>query len=188
MEDRSRWASRFSRNVLLWLLPVLVVWWLLTPFYNRFLTVAAGNLLALTESPNVTRLLPADAHYVTISRSDFPPAASNLQRVRVTDVHFNLLLLAALFLATPGVRMKVRLAHLGWALLIAVCFHILDLFLWVKFVYATQLGSWSAEHYGAFAQNFWGMAKHAFDLPFKLALPLVLWAAFYIRELLPAER
>ena len=75
---------------------------------------------------------------------------------------------------------RERLANLGWAVLIAVFFHLLLLFFFVKFVYATQLGAWSLAHYGAFARNFFGLGKHLLDLPFKLALPLVLWAAFYI--------
>ena len=54
----------------------------------------------------------------------------------------------------------------------------------MKFFYATQLGQWSTEHYGPFARNFWGMGKHLLDLPVKLALPLVLWCGFYLRDLL----
>jgi hypothetical protein len=185
---RGEWALRLTRNVLLWLAPVWVVWsFLLTPFYNRFLAVSAENLVRLTESPRATRLLRADEHYVTVSRTDFPPAKQNLYRVRVTDIHYHLLLVGGLFLGVPGVAWRRRLTNLGWAVLVAVFFHIVDLFFWVKFVYATQLGSWSAQHYGAFAQNFWGLGKHLFDMPFKLALPLALWLAVYFRELAPAR-
>ncbi len=188
MDRASSWTLRLVRNVLLWLVPMGLVWVLITPFYNRFLETAAGNLLHLVESPNVTRLLPADAHYATVVREDFPPGKSNVYRVRVTDIHFHLWLLGALFLAVPGVGLKRKLSALGVACLIAVFFHLIDLFLWVKFVYATQLGDWSREHYGAFAQNLWGLAKHVMDLPFKLALPLVLWVAFYYRQLTARHR
>lgn len=184
---RGAWAVALARNACLWLVPVAIVWWLATPYYNRFLTVAAGNVLKITESPNVTRLLPADRHYISISRDDFPPAKANLYRVRVTDIHFHLILLGALFLAVPGVPLRQRLGPLGWALLIAVFFHIADLFLWVKFVYATQLGEWTRQNYGEFGQNFWGLAKHVTDLPFKLALPLALWVGFYFRKLLGSD-
>ena len=50
------WASRFLRNLLLWAVPVTLVWILLTPYYNRFLTVSAERLLRLTESPAATGL------------------------------------------------------------------------------------------------------------------------------------
>jgi hypothetical protein len=45
----------------------------------------------------------------------------------------------------------------------------------------------SARHYGPVARNFWGLGKHLLDLPLKLGLPLLLWAAFYLRLVLPAR-
>lgn len=181
-------TGRLVRNVLLWLLPVLALWLALTPVYDRFLMIAGGNLVRLVESPDVTELLPAaqDRHYAVIHRRDFPPSRANVSSFRVTDLHFHLVLLGALFLAVPGVPWRHRLASLGWAALAAVFFHLLLVLFWVKFVYATQLGAWSAEHYGAFARNFWGLGKHLLDLPFKLALPFALWAAFHLDLLLPA--
>lgn len=182
--------SRFIRNLLLSIVPVAVVWLLITPFYNRFLAASAQNLLHLVESPNVTELVsaPQGDGYYFILRNDFPPAKRRVYSLRVTDIHFHLLLLAVLFLAVPRVPWRQRLGNLGWALLVAVFFHILLVFFWVKFAYATQLGSWSLANYGAFARNFYGLGKHLLDLPFKLAFPLALWAAFYYRQLLPADR
>jgi hypothetical protein len=184
-DERRGFARRFALGVALWLAPVAVVWVLLTPFYNRFLTRAAENLLRLSESPNVTRLAVTRTHYFLITRTDFPPSRGHLSSVRVTDTHFPVVMLGAFFLAVPGVPWRRCLGALGWALLLSALFHVVSLFFWVKFVYATQLGAWSAEHYGPFGQNFWGLGKHLLDLPFKLAWPLVLWAAFYLRRLLP---
>jgi len=183
--DPRGFARRFAVGVAWWLAPVAVVWLLFTPFYNRFLTRATENLLRLSESPNVTRLAVARTHYFLITRTDFPPSRGQVSSVRVTDTHFPLVMLGAFFLAVPGVGWRRRFGALGQALLIAACCHLVSLFFWVKFIYATQLGAWSAEHYGAFAQNFWGLGKHLLDLPLKLALPFALWAAFYLRLLLP---
>ncbi len=180
------WA--FIRNVVLWLVPVALVWTVLAPVYNRFLLGSAENLSHWTESPNVTDLLRKDSHYAFISRRDFPPSKSLVHSFRVTDVHFHLVMLGALFLAVPRIPWTKRLENLGWALLITVFFDIFVIFLLVKFTYATQLGAWSAAHYGPFAQNVWGLGKHLFDLPFKLTLPFLLWAGFYLRELLPGLR
>ncbi len=175
-------TTKLARNLLLWLLPVALTWIFLTGFYNRFLSISAENLLHLGESPNVTQLNPhaQEAHYVTVHRSDFPPAKNQVYSIRVTDIHYHLVLLAALFLATPSLPWKKRLGDLGWAVLITIFFDIVLLFFWVKFAYATQLGDWSAANYGAFSRNFWGLGKHLLDLPFKLALPLALWSAFYL--------
>ena len=181
---------RLFLNLLIAAVPVTVVWVLLTPFYNRFLTVAAGNLLHLIESPNVTDLVPAaeDPTYDRILRRDFPPSKASVYSIQLNDVHFHFLLLGALFLAVPGVPWRRRLENLGWASLIAVFFHLLLILAWVKFALATQLGDWSAAHYGAFARNFYGLGKHLLDLPIKLAFPLALWVGFYWPLLDPREK
>jgi hypothetical protein len=172
----------------LWLVPAWAVWALLTPVYNRFLLTGAQSLLHLTERPDVTALYPhpdsRDDAY--IARLDFPPARRLVKPFRVTDAHFPLVLAAALFLAVPGVPWRERLCHLGWALLVLVSCDIVLLFLEVKAVYATGLGSWSVGHYGPFARNAYGLAWHLFDLPFKLALPFALWATFYLWLILEA--
>jgi hypothetical protein len=179
------WAYRLVRNTVLWLLPVALAWTLLTPPYNRFLRIAGQNLLKLVERPDVTRLYPRDEHMVLIGRLDFPPQSEVVSSFRLTDLHFPVILLAALFLAVPGVPWRERLSNLGVALVVTALFHLVLVLFWVKFVYATQLGDWSLEHYGALARNFWGLGKHLLDLPVKLALPLLLWAGFYVDRLLP---
>jgi hypothetical protein len=187
LPERRNWATRLIRNVLLALIPVWLVWTLLTPIYNRVLLVSARNLLHLTESPNVTDLPRRDDHFAYVQRLDFPPAKSLVHSFRVTDLHFHFVLLGALFLAVPGIAWRERMGNFGVACLITVFFDLFLLFFYVKFVYATQLGDWSLTHYGPFARNFWGLGKHLLDLPFKLSLPLVLWAAFYLRRLLRPE-
>lgn len=183
--ERRRWTYRLVRNTVLWLLPVGLVWALLTPSYNAFLETAGENLVRLLESPNVTRLDLSDQHTAAIARLDFPPQREVVSSFRLTDLHFPTILLGALFLAVPGVRWQERLSNLGVALVVTAVFHVVLVLFWVKFVYATQLGGWSLEHYGAFARNFWGLGKHLLDLPVKLALPLLLWAGVYLDRLLP---
>lgn len=182
--QRRSWGSLLIRNALLWLVPVALLWVLLTPFYNRFLLGSAENLAHWTESPDVTNLLRKDDHFAYIARLDFPPSRSLVHSFRVTDVHFHLVMLGTLFLAVPAVPWRRRLENLGWAVLITVFFDILLIFFYVKSTYATQLGDWSLAHYGAFSRNFWGLGKHLLDLPFKFALPFVLWAAFYLRDMM----
>jgi hypothetical protein len=175
------WMRRFVRNLALAVVPAAIVWLLLTPIYNPFLTAATERLLHFTESPDVTRLHYLD-HFAQVVRLDYLAEKGYLYRIRVTDLHFHLILTFALFLAVPGIEAKRRWENLGWATLVSVFFDLLLYFFFVKFVYATQLGDWSRAHYGTFAQNFWGLGKHLLDLPFKFALPLILWAAFYIRD------
>lgn len=181
-------ALLFLRNCLLWLLPAALLWTLMTPYYNRFLLKSAENLVHITESPDVTDLLRKDRHFAYVLRRNFPPSKSLVYSFRVTDVHFHLVMLMALFLAVPRLPGRRRKENLGWAVLITVFFDILLIFFLVKSAYAARLGTWSLEHYGAFARNFWALGKHLLDLPLKLALPFLLWASFYLRDLLPAVR
>ncbi len=173
------WSLRFIRNLLLWLIPAAIVWALATPFYNQFLARATESLLRIVESPDVSSFMPRDAHYAVITRADLK-SKGLLYSIRVTDTHFPVVLTMALFLAVPGIRLSHRFSRLGWALLFSAFFHLISLFFYVKFAYATQLGAWSAEHYSSFAQNFFGLGKHLLDIPFKLALPVILWTTFHL--------
>ncbi|MDA8019752.1 MAG: hypothetical protein MPN21_20115 [Thermoanaerobaculia bacterium] len=176
-------APQLLRRTLLWFVPAIAVWWLITPYYNLFLIGGTETLVRATEDPSVTRLAPKTTHYAVITRTDRPTSEGAMGSFRVTDIHFPFLLLWALFLGVPGVALRTRLEAVGWASLLSIFFHLFDAFLWVKFTYATQLGAWSAENYSSFQQNFWGLSKHVADLPVKFGLPLALWVAFFYRRL-----
>lgn len=182
---RRDFARVFLGNFLFWVPSVLVVWFFLTPFYNVFLARTTEKLLHAAESPSVTRLTPYRKHHVFVTRTDLPTTKGKLTSFKVTDVHFPLILLGAFFLAVPGKPLSRRLAFLGWALLIACGVHLLTLFCQVKSFYANGLGEWSVAHYGEFGRNFWGLSQHLLKIPIKLALPFILWAAFYFDVLLP---
>jgi hypothetical protein len=172
-----------ARNTLLWMVPVAVLWVLATPIYNRVLLTSTGGLLRLFESPAATDLLAKGDDDAFVMRRDFPPARALVYPFHVTDVHFHLLLLGALFLAVPGVPWRLRLTNLGIAVVATAAYDILLVAFIVEAAYATHLGAWSAAHYGVFARNFFALGKHLLDLPLKLALPLALWCAFYLSEL-----
>jgi hypothetical protein len=179
------WFRRLLRNGLFWLLPAVAIWLLITPIYNRFLVEATQNLMRLSELPNRTTLSMHDRHHVLIYRNDVRAQTStgHVSSLRVTDYHFPLIFTAVLFLAVPGVALKRRLGALGWAFLLSATFHLVALSFRVKFVYATQLGAWSLENYGAFARNFWGLTSHLLNLPFAFGLPLLLWCGFFWAQL-----
>ena len=180
---RRGWALRLARNLAFTAPIAMLLWLLVSPFLSLFVAKAAERLTRLFERPAVTRIELSQGEDALISRADTRAGGRLPYSVRVTDIHFPLVLLVAIFLATPDVPAGERFANLGYALLVVLFFFIVDLFFWVKFAYATQLGAWSAAHYGAFARNFWGLGKHVLDLPVKLALPFALWAAFYLRQL-----
>lgn len=187
--NRGDWSLRFIRALLLWMVPAILLWILITPYYNLFLTTSTENLVRLSESPQSTRLqLHEDLHHFLVTRTDVPTSRGSLGSVRISDTHFPLIMLWGFFLAIPGVRWAKKFENLGWATLISIFFHIISLFCWVKFIYATQLGEWSAQNFSTFQINFWGLSKHLLDLPFKFSMPLILWAAFYLSELFPKDK
>jgi hypothetical protein len=185
---RAGWTRRFARNVLLWLVPAAVVWLVLTPWYNQALIRGAESLLHLFESPNQSRLYLKADHYLTIVRGDYRGGQAVAGEFRVSDSHFNWIMLAALFLAVPDLPWRARLRNLGRAAAIMAVFHLALVLFHIEFFPATQLGEWSVRHYGPFARNLFGLGKHLLDLPFKFGLPLALWAAFHWPALSPARR
>jgi hypothetical protein len=184
---QSGWTWRLIRNTVLWLVPVAILWLLATPIYNRQLLHIANAILHVVERPAVTDLMAKGNDDAYIVRRDFPPSRALVQPFRVSDLHFHLILLAALFLGVPDLPWRERLSNLAIAAMITVCYDIVLVIFVVKSAYATQLGAWSLANYGAFARNFYGLTKHLLDLPFKLALPLVLWSVFYLPQLLRAQ-
>ena len=186
--------NRFLRNVAIWLVPSVLLWIAITPFYNRFLRESAETMVRLTERPAVSHLYAApksekvknqEIHYLVITRDDHTAKKGFLYSVRTTDLHFPMVYLWAMFMAVPGVPWTTRLARTGWATLIQVFFHVILLVFWVKFAYSTQLGAWSETHYGLYGQTFWGLGKHLLDLPFKFGLPLILFGGYYWDWLVP---
>jgi hypothetical protein len=181
---RPSWGRRFALGIALWTPLAAVVWMLATPYYNLFLVRAGERLTRLGERPAVTRIALDRGEQAVIARTDTRAGGRLPHAIRATDLHFPLVMLVALFLAVPDVPWSKRLENLAVALLVVVAVHVVTVFFWVKFVYATQLGDWSLARYGPFARNFWGLGKHVLDLPVKLALPLLLWCLFYLRQLL----
>jgi hypothetical protein len=181
--ERIDFARRLARNTLLWILPMALVWLLLTPSYNRFLAAAGEILLHLGESPNASRLHVRDTHVLRIVRTDIGGGQNALHETRLSDFHFDWILLGVLFLATPAIAPRRRAETMAWSVAALLLFHLLLVVFYVESVYANDLGDWSLRHYGAWARNFWGLGEHLLDLPFKFALPFALWALFHLGSL-----
>lgn len=181
--ERIDFARRLTRNALLWILPVALVWLVATPVYNRFLAAAGEFMLHIGESPNASRLYVRDSHILRIVRTDIGGGQSTLHETRLDDFHFDWILLGVLFLATPAIASRRRAETMAWSVAALVLFHLLLVVFYVESVYANDLGDWSLRHYGALARNLWGLGKHLLDLPFKFALPFALWALFHLGSL-----
>ena len=141
-------------------------------------TIAAGAQLAANvfESPDVTRL-DAKGGEILLDRRDFPPGSAR-PGLSGPDIHFNFVLLAALFALD---RRPLRGAHVTRFLVAAAALwaiHVVALVFQVHSVYATSLGAWSLANYGRVARNIWAAGWHFYLIAGRFAAPFALWWFF----------
>ena len=147
----------------------LALWLALSPAYEKAVAAAAEAVLRALERPAVTRLAAKGGEFL-VDRADFPPAAPR-PGLPAADLHFNLVILAALLAAFP----PIRPGRAAVALLVLFAVHILALCCQVESLYATRLGPWSEANYGPFARNFWATAFHGYQIAGRFAAPFAIW-------------
>lgn len=151
----------------------LAFWFAFATPYERTVAAAAGFLLRLCESPAVTSLSASEGE-IRVERSDFPPASAR-PGLPAADLHFNFVLLAALFALAPHPLEPRRFGRFWLAAAALWAIHVLALICQVESLYATSLGPWSEAHYGPFARNLWAAAFHFYQIAGRFAAPFVLW-------------
>lgn len=148
--------------------------------YETTVAVAAQALTNVFESPNVTRLTAGKGEFL-LDRRDFPPGSAR-PGLPAPDIHFNFVLLAALFAMD---RRPLEAAHVTRFLVAGAVLwviHVLALAFQVQSIYATSLGAWSDAHYGRFSSNFWAAGWHFYQIAGRFAAPFALWWFFGRRE------
>ena len=176
-------SARAGLRGLIGFLLALAFWFGFSGPYEKTVAVAAQALTNVFESPDVTRL-EAEKGEFRLDRRDFPPGSAR-PGLSAADIHFNFVLLAALFaidrrpLAGRHVTRFLGAAGLLWVA------HVLALIFQVQSVYATSLGAWSEAHYGRLASNFWATGWHFYLIAGRFAAPFALWWFFRAREVEP---
>jgi hypothetical protein len=164
---------RAAIRLLIGFLVSLGFWFLFAPAYERVIAPTAEFLLRLGEHPAVTRI-DAPGREFTLSRSDFPPSAPH-PGLPSPDLHFNFVLLGALFALHPRPWKQENVIRFLLAALCLFVVHVVFLIFEIQSVYTTRLGEWSAAHYGAFARNFWAGGFHFYQIAGRFAAPFVIW-------------
>ena len=152
----------------------VALWVLLTPLYDRVVAIGAQVAIRTFERPAVTRLEPAPDGYTTVDRSDFDPR-SKRPAIALRDLTFNFALLTALFMLSKRPFSDRNIGGFLVACVILALTHILGAISEVMAIYVAKLGAWSNANYGAFAQNFWGVANHFYRLVLMYAIAFALW-------------
>ena len=153
----------------------LGLWLAFSAPYEQAIAAVAGRLIDLFESPAVTRL-SASGGEILVDRADFPPSSPR-PGLPAADLHFNVVLLAALFALGRHPLAPRAFARFWIAAAILAAVHVIALVFQVEGLYATRLGDWSSAHYGAVARNFWAGGFHFYLVAGRFAAPFVLWWA-----------
>lgn len=173
-------SARAGLRGLLGFLLALAFWFGFSGPYEKTVAVAAQALTNVFESPDVTRLDAVKGEF-RLDRRDFPPGSAR-PGLSAADIHFNFVLLVALFAID---RRPLAARHvtrfLGAVGLLSIV-HVLALVFQVQSVYATSLGAWSEAHYGRMASNFWATGWHFYLIAGRFAAPFALWWFFRARE------
>ena len=166
----------FLRRLPVTLMIAMVLWLAIRPVLDSAVARFAEVLVRSFEYPRVTRLVVAD-HSAEIRRADFR-TDSAIPAVPLTSVHFNTIVLLALFFALPRPYSRRQLERLfmGWCVLYLT--QSLNLAFHLKFMYATTFGEWSQQHYSDFARNLFGFLQYFTDLPGRFSFPFLIWLGF----------
>lgn len=157
----------------------VALWVLLSPLYDRAVAAGAQATLRAFENPEVTRLKVAEDNFTTVDRSDFDPR-SKRPAISIRDLTFNIVLLFALFAASPRPFSDRNIGGFLVACAALALTHILGVVIEVKSIYVAKLGMWSTVNYSDFDRNLWGVLNHFYRLVLMYAIAFALW--FMLRD------
>jgi len=92
--------SGFIMKAIGFLIIIAVVWYFITPAYNSLLLAVADKIT----SSELTLILKQDTIYIYLQNVSDPIAG-----IYVSSLHYGLLVVVSLILATPGLRIYRRL-------------------------------------------------------------------------------
>lgn len=166
----------FLRRLPVALALAMILWWAARPALDGGVSWSAETLIRAFEHPKVTRLEVED-HRAQVRRSDLH-VESGVPAIPLTEVHFNTIVLVALFLALrrPHSRRQLERLLMGWTILWVT--QTLNLLFHVKVIYAMQLGDWSRHVYSDLDRNLWGFLRYFTDLPGRFSFPFLVWLGF----------
>jgi hypothetical protein len=176
--------ARAALRLLIGFLLAFAFFLLFASTYERVLASAAEFLLRLGESPAVTRL-EAPGREFLVRRSDFPPGAP-YPGLPSRDLHFNFVLLGALFALPPRPWRQQNVTRFLLATLCLFVVHVVFLVFQVESVYANNFREWSVAHYSAFERSFWGAGFHFYQIAGRFAAPFAIWWSVGRSEPAPA--
>lgn len=114
------------------LIVISVVWYFITPAYNRLLLLVVNNIV----SPDLTLSLEQDTLYIYIRNVSNPVAG-----IYVSALHYGLVVVVSLILATPGLKVFRRLKSIAIALPAIFVVHLISVVLFARTTLSGVAGS-----------------------------------------------
>jgi len=174
--SRDEMQTSFLKRLPLTLILAMLLWALIRPVTDHAVAGLAEILIRSFEYPKVTRL-EVDQHHANVVRSDFR-SDSVIPSIPLTEIHFNFIVLLALYFALPRPWSRAHLEKLFMGVCILYLSQAINLLLHIKCLYAFSLGDWSIQNYSDFARNFYGFWRYFTDLPGRFSFPFVIWLGF----------
>ena len=172
------WRSKllwFIGKFVLFLILLALVWPFLAPGYSKLLIWPANKLLALGGIPIELRLEEEGIKsYLLTKGPDLQNSGSKPSPFRMKIFgSYEIILLIALFLATPGLKALKRLGLTAAALGTIFIYHVVDIVLGIRLLYRpSPFYSW------AYMLSIFG----------QLWVPLLIWGLLTFRYWLPKPR
>jgi hypothetical protein len=169
-------AGAFLRRLPIALALSMLLWFLLRPGLDVGVSWLSETLTRAFEYPKATRLEVVD-HRAQVRRSDLH-AKSGIPAIPLTEIHFNTIVLLALYLSLrrPLSRRQLERLLMGWSLLFVS--QSLNLLFHLKIIYSMQLGEWSLRVYSDLDRNVYGFLRYFTDLPGRFSFPFLIWVGF----------
>jgi len=166
----------FFKRLPITLIIAMLLWVLVRPIPDHAVAGLAEILIRSFEYPKVTRL-EVENHQARIIRSDFR-SDSKIPMVPLSEIHFNLIVLLALYFALDRPWSREHMEKLFMGICVLYLTQAINLLLHVKCLYALGMGDWSIQNYSNFSRNFYGFWRYFTDLPGRFSFPFVIWMAF----------
>jgi len=113
----------FIMKAIGFLIVISVAWYFITPAYNRLLLAAADMIV----SPALILSLEQDTIYIYIQNISDP-----IGGIYILALHYGLIVVVSLILATPGLRIYQRLKSIAIALVAIFIVHLISVVLFAQ--------------------------------------------------------
>ena len=164
----------FAGRFLLVFCLALLLWFVLTPAYNRLLASSANIVLSFTERPPVPTLAGWGNDILLMRDDRLSKDDRKVQGFRGNLTHFNLILMVALIFSPRSMHWRSRSVMLAIALGALFVTHVAYLLIGVKFFQQPALEAFQGP---GGRLSVWGV--HFYLSMASQLLPVVIWMALY---------